>query len=372
MEKPTIFFSHSSKDKDLVMSIKSKIDKETSSVLDIFMSSDGQSIPFGTNWIHKIEEGLQLAKIMFVFVTENSVSSGWIYFEAGYAYSKGIQVIPVGIGIDIGSLKAPLNLLQGFNITSNDSINNFISIINKKFDYHFKESFSENDYYEVISYLSPVGFSINNFEDIVSRMECTLYHKLTIGKEEQEYDLDLFYKSIIEYLSNNNISSSKEDRYRDDRYCCIVSEGVKVLYRKESHGSLNARDNQAQITISVSPRNLNISFDLFKSILQLLNNNDEGYIWIRLKKNYCYVTTDEDGSSILSNYPEFELDKDHVGGYVYRDHGLKFYIFDYNKYWNKKEPDFKASVDFNSNDVETLDNVSLVNKLNDIGFIYNV
>lgn len=372
MEKPTIFFSHSSKDKDLVMSIKTTIDKVTSGVLDIFMSSDGQSIPFGTNWIHKIEEGLQLAKIMFVFVTENSVSSGWIYFEAGYAYSKGIQVIPVGIGIDIGSLKAPLNLLQGFNITSNDSLNNFISIINNKFAYHFKETFTGNDFKKVISLVSPISFSIKNFEDIVSRMECTLYQKITIDKEEHEYDLDIFYKSITEYLSNNKIPFSKEDRYRNDRYCCIVSKGVKILYRKELRGGLDTRDNQAQITISVSPYNLNKSFDLFKRILQLLAKKDEGYIWIRLKKHYCYVTTDEDGSSIISNYPEFGLDKDHVGGYVYCDHGLKFYIFDYNKHRKEKEPDFIASVVFNCNNVETQDIVSLVNKLYDIGFIYRV
>ena len=129
MSKPTLFFSHSSKDKDVILSIKNKLNSATGGVMDIFMSSDGQSIPFGTNWIHKIEEGLQVAKIMFVFVTENSISSGWIYFEAGYAYSKGIQVIPVGIGVDIGSLKAPLNLLQGFNISSEDSLNNFITII---------------------------------------------------------------------------------------------------------------------------------------------------------------------------------------------------------------------------------------------------
>ncbi len=114
MSKPTLFFSHSTKDKDLVLSIRDKLTKYTGGVLDIFMSSDGQSIPFGTNWIHKVEEGLNNAKIMFVFVTENSVSSGWIYFEAGFAYSKGIHVIPVGIGVDIGTLKAPLNLLQGF------------------------------------------------------------------------------------------------------------------------------------------------------------------------------------------------------------------------------------------------------------------
>lgn len=372
MEKPTIFFSHSSKDKDLVMSIKTKIDKLTSSVLDIFMSSDGQSIPFGTNWIHKIEEGLQLAKIMFVFVTKNSVSSGWIYFEAGYAYSKGIQVIPVGIGIDIGSLKAPLNLLQGFNITSNDSLNNFISIINKKFDYQFEESFNEKDYSEVVSIISPFGFDSNNFEDVVSRMECTLYQKSDIDNEKQEYDLGLFYNSIIEYLTKNRIAFSKQDKYEDDRYSCIVTMGVKIVYRKELQGSINSYENYARVTISLSPYNINKSFEIFKRILLLLDNKSEGYIWIHLNDNYRYVATDEDGSSILSDYPEFELDNDHVGGYVYREHGLKFYIFDNNKYFPKKVPDFIASVVFNCNNVETQDIVSLVNKLYDIGFIYSV
>lgn len=150
MSKPTLFFSHSSKDKEIVLSIKNKLDIATGGVMEIFMSSDGQSIPFGTNWIHKIEEGLQAAKIMFVFVTQNSISSGWIYFEAGYAYSKGIQVIPVGIGVDIGALKAPLNLLQGFNILTEDSLNNFVTVINRTFDYHFASAFDYNDYIEVI------------------------------------------------------------------------------------------------------------------------------------------------------------------------------------------------------------------------------
>lgn len=113
MDKPIIFFSHSSKDKDLIYSIKNKLDAATGGVIDIFMSSDGQSIPFGTNWIHKIEEGLQAARIMFVFITENSISSGWIYFETGYAYSKGIQVIPVGIGVDIGGFKSAIEFIAG-------------------------------------------------------------------------------------------------------------------------------------------------------------------------------------------------------------------------------------------------------------------
>ena len=58
MSKSAIFFSHSSKDKNIILSFKNKLDKITGGVLEIFMSSDGQSIPFGSNWIHKIEDGL--------------------------------------------------------------------------------------------------------------------------------------------------------------------------------------------------------------------------------------------------------------------------------------------------------------------------
>ena len=84
MEKPTIFFSHSSHDRELILPVKAKLDMITAQVLDIFMSSDGQSIPFGNNWVHRIEEGLDRAQIMFVFVTPASIDSSWVYFEAGH------------------------------------------------------------------------------------------------------------------------------------------------------------------------------------------------------------------------------------------------------------------------------------------------
>lgn len=64
MSKPTLFFSHSSQDKDMVLAIKNKVMKYTSGTLEIFQSSDGESIPFGTNWIHKVEEGLKEARVM--------------------------------------------------------------------------------------------------------------------------------------------------------------------------------------------------------------------------------------------------------------------------------------------------------------------
>ena len=72
MNKPTVFFSHSSKDKDLLALLKEKTLLKTSDTINIFLSSDGESIPFGQNWVHKIEKGLNSAKIMFVFISPKS------------------------------------------------------------------------------------------------------------------------------------------------------------------------------------------------------------------------------------------------------------------------------------------------------------
>lgn len=139
MEKSTIFFSHSSLDKHFISKLREIIIKATSKTVDVFQSSDGESIPFGNNWVHKIEENLNKAKIMFVFISPKSIKSSWIYFESGFAYAKGVKVIPIGIkGIDVGQLNPPLNLLQGFNISQENGVGNIVSILNKEFCCEFE------------------------------------------------------------------------------------------------------------------------------------------------------------------------------------------------------------------------------------------
>ena len=373
MDKPTIFFSHSSKDKDLIYSIKNKLDVATGGVMDIFMSSDGQSIPFGTNWIHKIEEGLQAARIMFVFITENSISSGWIYFETGYAYSKGIQVIPVGIGVDIGALKAPLNLLQGFNVSSEDSLNNFITIINRAFDYHFPNVFVHDDYLEVISKVSTEPFNISRFEELIDKIECEIYD-VERDDKEKNYDLDKFFESVIEHLNSRKISFSREDIYLGDERCsCLVMGGVKMIYRREykrDNGIISSLNDCAKITFYVSAYNFLNAFALLKELLQLLEERDHNYVRLHLKKLYSYIVADEDRSSIMSKHPEFNMDESNIGGYRCNELGLSFYIFDTaNIYVKNHIPEMVASVVFDCKDARAESIVELIEKLYDIGVI---
>ncbi len=172
MCKPIVFLSHSSKDKERLAPFKEMLLKKTGGTIEVFLSSDGQSIPFGRNWITKIEEALNRAKLMFVFVSWNSLDSHWLFFESGYAYSKGIKVIPVGIlGVDLSRVAPPVGLLQGFNINSEEGLNNVLDVINKECEHQHVLDFSRSEYdvtlgaqnraeQDSLAYFSPVITSV--------------------------------------------------------------------------------------------------------------------------------------------------------------------------------------------------------------------
>ena len=146
MPKPTTFFSHSSHDKAALLKLKGLFLAKTGGSIDVFMSSDGQSISFGKNWVHSVEQALEQTKLMLVFVTPSSLRSSWLHFESGFAYSKGIQVVPIGLGIDLSTVGAPLSLLQGFNATSEAGFNNIIAVANQVFAHSHAETFTPDDF----------------------------------------------------------------------------------------------------------------------------------------------------------------------------------------------------------------------------------
>lgn len=151
-EKDALFFSHSTKDADILVPLKEAFLEKIGGTLDVFVSSDGQSIKFGSNWSASIETALRRAKLMFVFVSPNSIDSHWIHFEAGFAYSKGIQVVPIAFrGIKIEQVRPPLSLLQGHNLYSVDQLNNLIAITNDVFDHQHKYLFTEQDYIRMLA-----------------------------------------------------------------------------------------------------------------------------------------------------------------------------------------------------------------------------
>ena len=376
MSKPTVFFSHSSKDKEQILAIKEKLNKATGNVLDIFLSSDGQSIPFGTNWVHKVEQGLKDAKIMFVFATENSVRSGWIYFEAGFAYSKGIKVIPVGLGVSINDLKAPLSLLQGFDIESADSLNNIIAIINREFDYRFSEAFSPSDYQEIIDKAASVAKYKTPFEDIVRSAECYVYseHSLADGTKKS-IDVEGFYNSILAFLDNHSISYSHREKYsyQNQEVDCIVVNGIKVIYKKrnETKGYGTNYVHQGYVLFLLSALNFNRSFDTLLDMLTLLNEDKKQFLILHFYDSVRCISKDEDKSSILSDYPDkFVPYKENID--VYKDVATDtlFRVYDYySSQSSLQKTENVVGVAFDSDNVKADTVIEIVMRLLSIGIL---
>lgn len=306
--KPTIFFSHSSKDKQSLIVLKDLIEEKTGGTVNIFMSSDGQSIPFGSNWMYKIEEGLREAKIMFVFATPKSIDTGWIYFEAGYAYSKGIEVIPIGINVDIGSIKPPISLLQGFNMISAESINNIIHIINKKFSFSFKANFSEEEFNrmnyinntseslllseEVIDSITTRVFSYKS-EDIAVNINCDEAFKL-IENKLKEYN--------VEYCSDN-----KENKN-------ILSNGLKIINNKKKNTIEFKMDSIGLFN------NFNLVNDIINECYAEYGGKNSHFIEIKVKDNYELLGEDVKISSKIIHSEEFSISKDKVGFFNYKQY----------------------------------------------------
>ena len=156
--KPTVFLSHASIDEAPLRALKKKLVEKTNSSINFFLASDGQSIPVGRNWVHKIEEELKGSHVMFVFVSPSSIASQWVFFEAGFAYARGIKVIPVGLlGIDLAELPPPLGLLQGFNIRDVEGLNNIVAILNVEFELTAPVSFSREDFGEIFGAIAGSG-----------------------------------------------------------------------------------------------------------------------------------------------------------------------------------------------------------------------
>jgi hypothetical protein len=161
MLKPTIFLSHSSVDQDLLRRLREFLLRRIGSTIELFLSSDGQSIPFGKNWVREVEAGLERAKVMFTFLSPTALQSQWVLFEADFAYAKGIQVVPIGIlGVDLARVSPPLGLLQGFNLRGAPSLGNLLTIINRTFTFAHGEHCTDKEFEDVFSGASKSELSV--------------------------------------------------------------------------------------------------------------------------------------------------------------------------------------------------------------------
>lgn len=85
-----IFISHSSKDKDLAISLSSFLESVAPSV-EVFCSSQSGSIRVGQNFVHSITEALKNCNVFIPLLSPNYYTSRFCMIELGFAYSLLVQ-----------------------------------------------------------------------------------------------------------------------------------------------------------------------------------------------------------------------------------------------------------------------------------------
>jgi len=121
--KKRLFISHITEEKKIAVQLKTALVNDFLGLLDVFVSSDTDSIAAGEEWLISIESALRDCKIFVVLCSPDSIHRPWINFEAGAAWMRKIPLIPIcHAGLSPHDLRMPLSLRQGIKITDSDGI----------------------------------------------------------------------------------------------------------------------------------------------------------------------------------------------------------------------------------------------------------
>ena len=132
-DKTVVFISHITEEADLARILKKHLEKAFLGMVDIFVSSDGQSIAPGDQWLKKIDDALQAAQLTLILCSEASIKRPWINFEAGASWIKNIPIIPIcHTNLRPSSLPAPLNMLQAVEANQESGLNQVVQRIAEK------------------------------------------------------------------------------------------------------------------------------------------------------------------------------------------------------------------------------------------------
>lgn len=123
MSKPLVFLSHTHQDQSLANALEAMLREALLDGLEVFNSSNRQSIKPGDPWRDLIIEKLKSCSALLIVATPESVSRPWINFESGAVWVAGNRVIPCCCqGMTPSSLPAPLRDLQGIELGKPDEL----------------------------------------------------------------------------------------------------------------------------------------------------------------------------------------------------------------------------------------------------------
>ena len=127
------FISHISEEAEVASRLKEVLDQDFLGNLNVFVSSDSESIAAGEDWLKSIDEALRNSKLLIILCSPVSIRRPWINFEAGAAWVLDVPIIPLcHAGLTPNDLPMPLSLRQGLSLKDEESLRRLYQRIAKE------------------------------------------------------------------------------------------------------------------------------------------------------------------------------------------------------------------------------------------------
>ena len=252
-----IFISHIHEETSLAKVLKEWISSTFLGMIEIFVSSDPDDIPAGSQWLEKIENSISNADILIILCSPESINRPWINFETGCCWIKKRSIIPIcHSGLSLSQLPVPLSMFQALDILDENFPNLLLKGLSKKLN------INQIPKIDTVSMMSEILKSIPNFphpendkqdisihqinkelrltpEDIISIIESWMgsrpaeLNKKIIYFQEVDNELNLPNGSAQQYLETAS--------QRWDYTVIRKSENTILLKEKEINFSRNRR-----------------------------------------------------------------------------------------------------------------------------------
>jgi TIR domain len=118
-----VFVSHISDEAAVAELVRVSLQRDFLRLLDVFASSDTESIGAGDDWLAALEDALRGASLFLVLCSPTSVHRPWPHFEAGAAWIQGVPVVPLcHAGLRPSDLPMPLSTRQGVALDTAEGV----------------------------------------------------------------------------------------------------------------------------------------------------------------------------------------------------------------------------------------------------------
>jgi len=128
--KSRIFVSHVSEEASLAAILKDHLSRDFLGYVDIFVSSDIESISAGQNWLNSLDTALGKSSALLVLCSHASLNQAWVNFEVGAAWIKRIPIVPIcHSGLLLRNLPVPFSVLQGVEANTESGFKRIYSLV---------------------------------------------------------------------------------------------------------------------------------------------------------------------------------------------------------------------------------------------------